>query len=287
MLSLAHLRSAGIGLSVILAFGSRSAAYQAQIVPLEQAGIGAALRVEDGKVYISKILPNTPAAAIGSLHENDQLLAVAEKNAVPIEVTGLKLGAVIGHIRGSVGTVVRLTIVPAGKQPEDAVVVSLVRSKIAAIDKFVDGRLIPPGEQAPDFKFTPLLDDMKASKATSLGDLSGRIVVVEFWATWCGPCIKAIDRLQTVAARHPEWQGQVELLVVSVDDDRATAEDLSREKNWSAVRCVWVGPELLKTYRVGGIPAVFVIGRDGKVVAAGSEQPIEELLAPLLEGASK
>lgn len=285
MLSPVHLRSLGISLSVILMFGSRCVAVQPEVVPKEQAGIGAALRVEDGKVYISKILPNTPAAAVGSLHENDQLIAVCEKNAEPVEVTGLKLAAVVGYIRGPVGTVVRLTIVPAGKQPEDALVVSLVRSKIAAIDKFVDGRLIPPGEQAPDFEFTPLLDGIKAPKVTSLADLSGRIVVIEFWATWCGPCIKGIDRLQNVAASHPEWQGQVELLMVSVDDDLATAAKLNSEKKWSGLRCVWVGPEILKAYRVGGLPAVFVIGRDGKVVAAGSEKPVEDLIAPLLDDA--
>ncbi len=285
MLNPAHLRSLGICLSVILTFGSHCIAADPEVVPIEQAGIGAALRVEDGKIYISKILPNTPAAAVGSLHENDQLIAVAEKNAEPVEVTGLKLAAVVGYIRGPVGTVVRLSVVPAGKKPEDTIVVSLVRSKIAAIDQFVDGRLLPPGEQAPNFNFTPLLDDNQATKVTSLADLSGRIVVIEFWATWCGPCIKGIDRLQTVAASHPEWQGRVELLMVSVDDDRAAADKLFGEKKWPGLHCVWVGPEILKTYRVGGIPTVFVIGRDGKVVAAGSEKPVEDLIAPLLEGA--
>ena len=84
-------------------------------VPTVQAGIGAALRIEDGKVFVSQVLPDTPAAQSNLLKPNDQIVAVAEGNEQPIDVTGTtKVARAVGMIRGPIGTVVRLTIVPEG-----------------------------------------------------------------------------------------------------------------------------------------------------------------------------
>jgi len=103
-----------------------------------QAGIGVALKLSDEKVYINTILSDTPAERSKLLKPNDRVVAIAEVDSNPIDVTRTKkLAKVVGMIRGPVGTVVRLTIVPEGSDENDQIVVSLVRCKIKEIDKLV------------------------------------------------------------------------------------------------------------------------------------------------------
>jgi thiol-disulfide isomerase/thioredoxin len=227
----------------------------------EQAGIGAALRIEEGKVYVGNILPDTPAARSEALKPNDRIVAVADGDEKPVDVTGMEITKVVGMICGPKGTVVRLTIIPAGKGETDLLVVSLTRGNFKELNLFVDGRLLPLGSKAPNFKFIRLVDDSDAE----LSQLAGHIVVVDFWATWCGPCIKAVDELQSLQSQHSEWEGQVELLLVSVDERKEDAVQLFKEKQWSKAPPVWAGPDVLKAYRVAGLPTVFVLDREGNV----------------------
>jgi thiol-disulfide isomerase/thioredoxin len=243
-----------------------------------QAGIGAALEIRDGKVLVSKILPETPAGECGEIAPGDQILAVGEGDDEPVDVAGMKLAAIVGTIRGLAGTTVRLTIRPAGKSPADLLVVSLTRGNFKELSRFVDGRLLPVGAAAPDFQFTRLVD----GEVARLSQLSGRIVVLEFWFTGCHPCMDALDRMESLPAEHPEWNGQVELVGVSVNDEKEDAVKLFKEKRWPGVSMVWAGPDVAKAYRISGFPTLFVIDQDGKVVAADHRLDIPELVKPLL-----
>lgn len=243
-----------------------------------QAGVGAALRIQDGKVFVHKVLPATPAARSNAIKPDDQVIAVAEGDDEPVNVTGMKIAKVVGMIRGPKGTTVRLTIVPAGKDPTNLLVVSLTRGDFKELNTFVDGRLLPVGATAPSFKFVRLVD----GEVTELSQLAGRIVVIELWATWCGPCIRALDELESLQVEHPEWNGQVELVAVSVDEDREDAVKFFRDKRWSRISTVWAGPDVLKSYRVSGLPTMFVIDQDGQVVGADHRLDIPGLVKPLL-----
>jgi len=244
-----------------------------------QAGVGAALRIQDGKVFVGKVLPETPAAESGEIEPGDQIIAVAEGNDEPVDVAGMRLSQIVGAIRGAEGTTVRLTILPAGKDPAELVVVSLTRGNFKELSRFVDGRLLSAGTSAPDFQFTRLVD----GKVARLSQLSGRIAVVEFWFAGCHPCIAALDRMESLQAEHPEWDGKVELVGVSVDDELEDAAKRFREKQWSSVAIVWAGPAVTKAYRISGFPTLFVIDQEGKVVAADHWLDIPELVKPLLQ----
>ena len=243
-----------------------------------QAGIGAALGIENGKAFVTKVLPDTPAAASNAIGPGDQIMAIAEGDGAPVDVAGKKLSAIVGMVRGPVGTNVRLTILPAGKDPTELLVVSLTRGNLKELNRFVDGRLLPAGAAAPDFQFTRLVDGQTAR----LSQLSGHIVVLEFWFTGCHPCIDALDRMETLKAEHPEWNATVELVGVSVNDEMQDAVRLFREKQWSSVAIVWAGPDVAKAYRISGYPTLFLIDQDGKVVAADHRLDIAELVKPLL-----
>jgi len=101
-----------------------------------------------------------------------------------------------------------------------------------------------------------------------LRDLRGKVVLIDFWATWCAPCIQEIPNVKKAHEQFAK-EGLV-VLGVSFDRDAATAKKFAAKKNlpW---RQIWVeGADksaLARLYGVSAIPAIFLIDREGKVVA--------------------
>jgi thiol-disulfide isomerase/thioredoxin len=243
------------------------------------AGIGVALKIEDGKVLVGTVVPDTPASQAKLLQPDDRILAVGEGDKEPVEVTGMAMAKLVDLIRGPKGTVVRLTIVPAGKRDEGTLVVSITRGELKALSLMGDGKLLPPGTKAPDIKFTRLLDD----KEGSLSQYRGQIVVLEVWASWCKPCVADVEKLESLAAEHPEWNGRVELIAVSADEDRTRAAELWKAKHWNKIVSAWTGPSIFKTCHMRGFPGLFVIDPNG-VVVESQPSGLAEVLRRLLSG---
>ncbi len=131
------------------------------------------------------------------------------------------------------------------------------------------------GNSAPDFTFVDLADGNKSK----LSDLKGKIVVLDFWASWCGPCQATMDHFQEYRAKHPEWGDKVVLLSVSIDEKEKLAKNHLKKKNWEQSRNSWVDAKggrnpVVMAYAGKGIPAGFVVGADGKLVAAGHPDKI-------------
>ena len=114
----------------------------------------------------------------------------------------------------------------------------------------------------------PTLD----GKTLDLADYRGKIVLVDFWATWCGPCIGELPNVRKTYDRYHE-QG-FEVIAVSLDTDRAALKDYVRKNGLPWPQVVFDKPEELgwnnpmaQKHGVKGIPATFLIDREGKVVA--------------------
>ncbi len=105
----------------------------------------------------------------------------------------------------------------------------------------------------------------------ALGDFAGRLLLIDFWATWCGPCM---EEMPNVVRLYRDYHGRgFEILGISLDQDlEKLRAHLARETGmaWRQV-CDGKGwkAELARTYRVTGIPDTFLIGPDGRILARG------------------
>ncbi|MEX0611634.1 MAG: DUF2092 domain-containing protein [Pirellulales bacterium] len=139
------------------------------------------------------------------------------------------------------------------------------------------------GQPAPAFE-TVDLEDRPIDLSQHLGK---GIVLLDFWATWCGPCVEAMPDVDAVAEKYAD-RGLV-FYAVNVGEDAATAKEFLTESKLDVPVAMDPDGTISKLYQVDGIPQTVLIGKDGKVqvvhVGFSSElgtlltQNIEDLLA--------
>lgn len=184
----------------ILSIGICVVALTSSVRAQQISGIGAALGKDGESLVVKHIFPDSPTALSNALQVGDRILEIGETDAQIVRTEGLKLEQAVALIRGAKGTAVRLTIIPVGKDESHTRVVTIVRGELKELSRWGSGKLLPVGTKAPDIGWLRLGD----RRSEQLRDFAGKVIVLEFWATWCRPCQPMMESLQ----RLPKAIGQ-------------------------------------------------------------------------------
>jgi peroxiredoxin len=135
------------------------------------------------------------------------------------------------------------------------------------------------GQQAPPFK-TVNLEDEPVDLATHLGK---DIVMLDFWATWCGPCVQAMPHVEGVAKKFAD-RGLV-FYAVNVGEDAETIKEFLKSKEIDVPVAMDLDSAITQQYGANGIPQTVLIGKDGKVqvVHVGFSDRLADALSAQIE----
>ncbi len=135
-------------------------------------------------------------------------------------------------------------------------------------------------KDAPDFTFKNI-----AGKDVSLSDFRGKWVVLDFWGTWCGWCVKGIPALKEA---YKEYAGKLE--VIGIDCNEPESDWRNGVKNyelpWVNVYNDQTDGQLLRDYSVEGFPTKVIINPEGKIVdiTTGEDPTFYDRLAGFING---
>lgn len=131
---------------------------------------------------------------------------------------------------------------------------------------------ISTGEKAPGF-------------ADSGSSSSGKVTLLDFWATWCGPCRHALPGLKQIQSVY--GSDQLEIISVSEDDDEGAWHDFVAQNQMTWTQRLDANHQMMRQYGANALPTYVLIGKDGAVVnqyvGDDPDVPIIERIGPDLK----
>lgn len=120
--------------------------------------------------------------------------------------------------------------------------------------------LIKQGDKAPDFTV-----EMFDGEQVTLSKLKGKVVLINFWATWCPPCRQELTHVQKEIIDRFKGQDFV-FLPISRGEKKSVVETFRKKEGYTFPMGLDPKQEIFKKYATNYIPRNFVVGKDGKVI---------------------
>ena len=130
---------------------------------------------------------------------------------------------------------------------------------LCAATAFAGGKGIKVGDPFPDLAGFNLEGKLPA-------DLKGKVVLVDFWASWCGPCKESFPAMEDLYQRYGD-KGLV-IVAVNVDETAGAMSDFLKEHKASFTILRDASKKLVSAANIPSMPSSFIVGPDGKVVSA-------------------
>jgi len=140
---------------------------------------------------------------------------------------------------------------------------------LAQVEKMAESKKIQkamaPGAAFPDFDEKDL-----DGKPLSIANYKGHVVLIDFWATWCGPCVA---ELPNVIKAYEKYHAKgFEIISISLDKDKEKLTSYIKEHNMTWQQYFdgqgWQNKLAVK-YGINSIPATYLLGKDGKIIDKG------------------
>ena len=142
------------------------------------------------------------------------------------------------------------------------------------IENTLRSRNLKKRDLAPNFN----LQDVRG-KGIKLPDYKGKHILLTFWASWCGPCIKEIPTLLKIKEKYPS--DKLEIISINLDDDSTSFSKAVQKYKMEWVH-IFGNRSLRDTYGVMGIPEVFLINKSGEIIYKRGQEKDYDSTLPIL-----
>lgn len=143
-----------------------------------------------------------------------------------------------------------------------SVILLMLTGSLAAQDEFT---LVKTGDNAPDFSF-----ETAPGKTTKLSDLKGKVVWINFFATWCGPCRAKLPHLQKEVYNKLKSEKNFQLIILGREHSWEEINKFKTEQKLDMPFSPDPGRKVFSLYAKQNIPRNFIIDKDGKIVVSST-----------------
>jgi len=146
-------------------------------------------------------------------------------------------------------------------------------SSLFAQDEFT---LVKVGDTAPDFSFST-----ESGQTKKLSELKGKVVWINFFATWCGPCRQELPHLQKEVYNKLKSDKNFELIILGREHSWAEINKFKTDNKYNMPFYPDTGRKVFALYAKQNIPRNFIIDKEGKIAVASTgfnEKEFEEIV---------